>query len=740
MSGPRSLTYVQALNEALREEMRRDPAVMLMGEDIAVWGGGGVFGVTRGLLEEFGPDRVRDTPISEAGFTGVGLGAALAGLRPVVEYMYVDFSMLAMDQICNQAAKIRWMLGGGVDVPLVIRAQQGAGRGNGPQHSQSLEAWFTHTPGLTVALPSTPYDAKGLLKTAIRSNDPVVFLEHKLLYGVSGPVPESDYTVPFGQAAVLREGRDVTCVGVSIMNQKALEAAEILAADGIEMEVIDPRTLVPYDRQTVARSIVKTGRLVVTHQAPGAGRSRGRDSRLRSGRRLRLLRCAPCQGLRQERAHPVQPGARSRRHPPDRRHRRGGPPSGAGTAPVRRWEAVIIEVAMPVLGLTMEQGTIVAWLKEEGDEVAAGEPLFMVETDKATSDAPSPAGGILARILCEEGETVAVGRVIAYLAETADDLGRVPAGPAGAAGLQPEGAQPQTARCAPATPAGAPATMGGEAAPVPGRVLASPRARARARSLGIDLAAAPAGVDRLTEKDVLAMSEKPSRPQVQPLSRTRRIIAERMTLSATTIPQVTYTLRCDITDALALRRGLKTNSGGERATVSLDALLVRAAALALAGFPQVNSQWAEGEGIRLLPQVNIAVAVDLEERGLVIPVVHDADRLDIRATAAELDRLVAGARAGKLGPDDYAGGTFTITSLAPLGVESFNPIIVPPQAAILGVGAIIPTPVFQRDQVVKRRMLALSLTTDHRILDGAPSARFLSKIRDLLEQPARLAE
>ena len=268
MSGQRSLTYAQALNEALREEMQRDPSVMLLGEDIAVWGGGGVFGVTRGLLEEFGSERVRDTPISEAGFTGVGLGAALAGLRPVVEYMYVDFAMLAMDQICNQAAKIRWMLGGNVDVPLVIRTQQGAGRGNGPQHSQSLEAWFTHTPGLIVALPSTPYDAKGLLKTAIRSNDPVVFLEHKLLYGVSGPVPETDYTVPFGQAAIVRQGRHVTCVAVSLMNQKALEAAAILTSEGIELEVIDPRTLVPYDRQTVARSIMKTGRLLVTHQSP----------------------------------------------------------------------------------------------------------------------------------------------------------------------------------------------------------------------------------------------------------------------------------------------------------------------------------------------------------------------------------------------------------------------------------------------------------------------------------------
>lgn len=265
---PRIITYVQALNEALREEMQRDPTVIIMGEDIAVWGGGGVFGVTRGLLDEFGPERVRDTPISENGFTGAAVGAALGGLRPLVEYMYVDFSMFAIDQICNQAAKIRWMLGGKADVPLVIRTQEGAGRGNGPHHSQSLEAWFAHTPGLKVVLPFTPYDAKGLLKTAIRDNNPVVFLEHKLLYQVKGEVPETDYTVPFGQASILREGKHVTCVGLSVMNQRALEAADILATEGIELEVIDPRTLVPYDRETIARSLTKTGRLLVTHQAP----------------------------------------------------------------------------------------------------------------------------------------------------------------------------------------------------------------------------------------------------------------------------------------------------------------------------------------------------------------------------------------------------------------------------------------------------------------------------------------
>ena len=397
-----------------------------------------------------------------------------------------------------------------------------------------------------------------------------------------------------------------------------------------------------------------------------------------------------------------------------------------------------MEVTMPVLGLTMERGIIVTWLKEVGDHVELGEPLFLVETDKATSDAPSPAAGTLARVLSNEGESVAVGAVIAYLAvrAAADAAAAAPSAQTEPAPVQTAGADgahtPPTAASIPGQPSG--------------RVFASPRARARARLLGTDMSAAPPGAGRLTEKDVLAMSpasdplgaERPE-PQIRPLSRARRIIAERMTLSATTIPQVTYTLRCDVTEALALRRSLKTGLGGERTAVSFDALLVRAAALALSDFPGVNSQWVEGQGIRVLIEVNVAVAVDLDERGLVAPVVHGADRLDIRSIATELDRLVAGARAGKLGPDDYAGGTFTITSLASLGVENFDPIIVPPQAAILGVGAIVPTPVFQQDQVVKRRLLSLSLTTDHRILDGAPSARFLSRVRDLLEQPTKLA-
>src|ERR1044071_3813518 len=210
----REITYAEALNEALREEMRRDPSVFVMGEDVAGWGGGGVFGVTKNIADEFGSERVRDTPISEEAIAAVAVGAAATGSRPVAEIMYVDFIGLAMEPIVNQAAKLRYMFGGKARVPMVLRAQEGAGRGNAAQHSQSLEAWFVHIPGLKVVVPSTPEDAKGLLKSAIRDDNPTIFLEHKVLYASKGDVPEDEYVVPFGQAAVRRAGDDVTFVGI----------------------------------------------------------------------------------------------------------------------------------------------------------------------------------------------------------------------------------------------------------------------------------------------------------------------------------------------------------------------------------------------------------------------------------------------------------------------------------------------------------------------------------------------
>lgn len=260
-------TYLQALNEALRQEMEQDERVFIIGEDVGQFGG--CFGVTQGLFEQFGEDRVRDTPITESAIVGTATGAAASGLRPVAELMFVDFIGVALDQLFNQAAKMRFMFGGKAKVPMTLRMPQGAGIGAAAQHSQSLEAWFMHIPGLKVVIPATPYDAKGLLISAIRDDNPVVFLEHKMLYGVSGEVPDESYTIELGKADVKREGGDVTIVATSQMVHAALAAAETLAADGIGCEVVDPRCLLPLDKETILESVKKTHALVVAHEAVG---------------------------------------------------------------------------------------------------------------------------------------------------------------------------------------------------------------------------------------------------------------------------------------------------------------------------------------------------------------------------------------------------------------------------------------------------------------------------------------
>jgi len=262
--GMREISLAQAVNEALAEELRRDPAVFLIGEDVAE--AGTPFKVTSGLVQEFGPERVLDSPISEAGITGIGLGAAMTGMRPVVDIMFGDFLTLVMDQLANQAAKVHYMSGGRLKAPLTVRTTLGATRRSAAQHSQSLHAWVSHVPGLKVVLPSTPYDAKGLLKTAIRDDNPVVFFEDKMMFAVKGSVPDGEYTIPFGAADVKREGEDVTIVATSSMVYVALEAAEQLAEEGVSAEVVDPRTLVPLDRETLVASAKKTGRVVVVDE------------------------------------------------------------------------------------------------------------------------------------------------------------------------------------------------------------------------------------------------------------------------------------------------------------------------------------------------------------------------------------------------------------------------------------------------------------------------------------------
>jgi pyruvate/2-oxoglutarate/acetoin dehydrogenase E1 component len=268
-NGRGEISYLEAVREALTQEMRRDPEVFLIGEDIGVYGG--AFGVTRGMLEEFGPERIRDTPISEAAIAGAATGAALMGMRPVMEIMFMDFLTISMNQLVNQAAKIRFMFGGKASIPMVIRTPAGSGTGAAAQHSQSLEAWFVHTPGIKVVAPATPHDVKGLLVTAIRDNNPVLFMEHKLLYRTQGAVPEELYAIPLGQAQVRREGRDLTVLAYSIMVLRALEAAEELAAEGIELEVVDLRSLKPLDKETIVRSVSKTGRVLILHESPQTG-------------------------------------------------------------------------------------------------------------------------------------------------------------------------------------------------------------------------------------------------------------------------------------------------------------------------------------------------------------------------------------------------------------------------------------------------------------------------------------
>jgi pyruvate dehydrogenase E1 component beta subunit len=263
----RELTFAQAVREALAEEMRRDARVCIFGEDVAE--AGTPFKVLSGLVEEFGAERVIDTPISEAGFTGMGVGAAMTGLRPVVDIMFGDFLTLTMDQMVNQAAKVHYMSGGTWKVPMVLRTTMGATRRSAAQHSQSLHAWLSHVPGLKVAMPSTPYDAKGLLKTAIRDENPVVFFEDKMMYKLKGPVPDEDYTIPFGVADVKREGEDITLVATSSMVQVALGAAEMLDKIGVSAEVIDPRTTWPLDEKTLVESAKKTSRAMVIDEGYG---------------------------------------------------------------------------------------------------------------------------------------------------------------------------------------------------------------------------------------------------------------------------------------------------------------------------------------------------------------------------------------------------------------------------------------------------------------------------------------
>ena len=377
----------EALRDAMAEEMRRDESVFVMGEDVGVFRG--AFKVTDGLLDEFGERRVRDTPISENTIVGAGVGAAMNGLRPIVELMTVNFSLLALDQIVNHAAAIPYMFNGQAKVPMVIRMPGGGGHQLGPTHSHSFEALYLQVPGLLVACPSTPSDAKGLLKSAIRDDNPVIFIEHESLYGIKGEVDDGgEELVPFGEAAVRREGADVTIIGLLKMARVAMEAAETLASEhGVEAEVIDPRTLRPLDLDTILAS-VREDQPRGDRRGGLAARRRRRqhlDADHRAG--LRRPRRAGPAGDRRRRPHALlqTPRAGGDPAPGAHRQRRAGDPRGG--------EGLMAEIVMPRLSDSMEEGTILTWMKQVGDEVAVGEELVEIETDKANMAYESDVAG-----------------------------------------------------------------------------------------------------------------------------------------------------------------------------------------------------------------------------------------------------------------------------------------------------------------------------------------------------------
>ena len=381
----------EALRDAMAEEMRRDESVFVMGEDVGVFRG--AFKVTDGLLDEFGERRVRDTPISENTIVGAGVGAAMNGLRPIVELMTVNFSLLALDQIVNHAAAIPYMFNGQAKVPMVIRMPGGGGHQLGPTHSHSFEALYLQVPGLLVACPSTPGDAKGLLKSAIRDDNPVVFIEHESLYGIKGEVDDDpDTLLPFGEAKVRREGTDVTIVGILKMANVAMEAAETLASEhGVSAEVIDPRTLRPLDLDTILDSVAKTNR--VGDRRGGLAARRRRRQPLGPDHRAGLRpprRPAPA-GHRRRRPHALLQTPRAGRDPAPGAHRqrRARDPRGG--------DGLMAEIVMPRLSDSMEEGTVLKWMKQVGDEVAVGDELVEIETDKANMAYESDVAGTLTR-------------------------------------------------------------------------------------------------------------------------------------------------------------------------------------------------------------------------------------------------------------------------------------------------------------------------------------------------------
>ncbi len=422
--GGREITFMQATLEALASEMARNPKIFVMGEGIGKRGGN--FRSTVGLYDLYGPERLCDTPISERGFVGLGCGAAMTGTRPVIDFMFADFVLDAVGEIVNQIAKMQYMSSGRLKMPILLRGCIGIGHSAATHHSGNYYPMYAHFPGLRVVVPSTPYDAKGLLQHALKCDDPVIFLEHREVMGLKGPVPAEDYEIPFGRAAVVREGRHVTVVALALMVHHALKACETLEKEGVSVELIDPRTVAPLDVETIARSVAKTGRLLIVDEAFAPFGDRGGDRRPARRPRFRRPRRADPPAQRRPHADAVQPVAGGGRHAQPGVDRAGRPRPDRGV----RGVVMAVEITVPRLGWNMEEGVFVGWLKKDGDEVRPGDALFTLEGEKATEDIECLDSGIL-RIPAgapKAGDRVPVGAVIGYVTQPGEAVpnGEVP--------------------------------------------------------------------------------------------------------------------------------------------------------------------------------------------------------------------------------------------------------------------------------------------------------------------------
>ena len=752
------LTYREAVRDALATAMRDDDDVFIMGEDIAEMGGS--MGVTQGMLAEFGPERVRNTPISEMAIVGTGIGAAMQGMRPVVEIMYQDFLTLSMEQLVNQAAKHRTMSGGQLKVPLTIRTQGGAGWSPGAQHAQQLESWFVHVPGLKVVFPSTPEDVRGLLWSSIYDDNTVIFFEHRLLYPLKGEVPESIEPIPLGKARVMRAGTDVTVVAIGRMVPEALKAAEDAEQEGISVEVIDPRTLLPLDEETIVASRQEDHPLRHRPRGGHARRLRRRARGRRAGGRLRLPGRADRACGRQVRAARVRAGDGAVGRAARRGRARGREAHGGALL------AMATEVKLPRLGQGMESGTIVKWLKGEGEPVKKRDPLYELDTDKVTQEVEAEADGVLLKIVVDSGE-VEVGKTIAFIGSEGEDVPAAGNGKPEAAATedateaepdaQEEGSpademddERERGRQAAAATAEAETTQVAEspdAGRADGRVKASPLARRLAREQGIDIATLQgSGPDgRIVAEDVArgVVAEPATAPspalaatgEVEEieLTSTRKTIARRLT-QAWEAPVFQLTVSVDMTRALELRERLVARLQEGETKPTVGDLLTKVVAAALVRHPAVNSHFT-GEKIRRYPYAHVGIAV-AAPNGLVVPVIRDADRRSIQEIAAARGDIVARARDGKLQRTDLEDGTFTISNLGPFGIEQFIAVLNPPQTAILAVGATEEKPVVRDGELVVRPLMSMTITCDHRAIDGADGAEFLRTVKELLEEPA----